>query len=131
MQIEGTEGPIIITEGAMGSTDEAEVTVPILTEDNLRQVLQKPTLANTLKDVLKIVEGKFDLTRWYVFHIVGLASALASTQMLSTGLPSTRIKKNTTGMASSTMTPYTPLKELMNTVKTADAKAISRLSGIA
>ena len=38
MQIEGTEGPIIITEGAMGSTDEAEVT-----EDNLRQVLQKPT----------------------------------------------------------------------------------------
>ena len=24
---------------------------------------KKPTLANTLKDVLKIVEGKFDLTR--------------------------------------------------------------------
>ena len=46
-----------------------------------------------------------------------------------TGLPSTRIKKNTTGMASSTMTPYTPLKELMNTVKTAGAIAISRLSG--
>ena len=40
MQIEGTEGPIIITDGpgATGSTDEAEVT-----EDNLRQVLQKPT----------------------------------------------------------------------------------------
>ena len=36
MQIEGTKGPIIIT-GATGSTDEAEVT-----EDNLRQVLQKP-----------------------------------------------------------------------------------------
>ena len=63
MQIEGTEGPIIITEGAMGSTDEAEVTDPILTEDNLRQVLQKPTSANTLKDVLKIVEGNFDLTK--------------------------------------------------------------------
>ena len=60
MQIEGTEGPIIITDGpgATGSTDEAEVT-----EDNLRQVLQKPTSANTLKDVLKIVEGNFDLTK--------------------------------------------------------------------
>ena len=40
MHIEGTEGPIITTEvpQATGSTAEAEVT-----EDNLRQVLQKPT----------------------------------------------------------------------------------------
>ena len=63
MQIEGTEGSIIITEGAMGSTDEAEMTDPILIEDNLRLVLQKPTSANTLKDVLKIMEGNFDLTK--------------------------------------------------------------------
>jgi len=36
MHIEGTEGPIITTDGpgATGSTDEAEVT-----EDNLKQVL--------------------------------------------------------------------------------------------
>ena len=40
MHIEGTERPILTTDGpgATGSTDEAEVT-----EDNLKQVLQKPT----------------------------------------------------------------------------------------